>query len=257
MAVEITREGAVAVVTISRPEALNALNTQTNEELLAAVRELSADESVRAVVLTGAGEKAFVAGADIAEMKDFTAERGRRFGALGQAVMSGIEGSPQPWIAAVNGFALGGGCELALACDIRIASENAKFGQPEINLGITPGFGGTQRLPRAVGDGWAKYLVLSGRHVRADEALRIGLVQAVVTKDELMTQAMQLAEELAGKSPLAMRYCKAAVLAASNSDITTGQAIERDLFALSFASEDQSEGMNAFLEKRPPEFNGR
>jgi enoyl-CoA hydratase len=257
MAVEVIREGAVAVVTVRRPEALNALNTQTNEELLAAVRALSADEAVRAVVLTGAGDKAFVAGADIAEMKDFSAEQGRRFGALGQAVMSGIEAAPQPWIAAVNGFALGGGCELALACDIRIASQNAKFGQPEINLGITPGFGGTQRLPRAVGDGWAKYLVLSGRHVRADEALRIGLVQAVVAKDELMTQAMKLAEELAGKSPLAMRYCKAAVQAASNSDITTGQGIERDLFALAFASEDQSEGMSAFLEKRTPEFNGR
>ena len=257
MAVEVTREGAVAVVTVSRPEALNALNTQTNEELLAVVRELSADGSVRAVVLTGAGDKSFVAGADIAEMKDFSAEQGRVFGALGQAVMSGIEAAPQPWIAAVNGFALGGGCELALACDIRIAAENAKFGQPEINLGVTPGFGGTQRLPRAVGDGWAKYLVLSGRHVRADEALRIGLVQVVVAKSELMTQAMKLAEELAGKSPLAMRYCKAAVQAASNSDITTGQGIERDLFALAFASEDQSEGMSAFLEKRTPEFNGR
>jgi len=257
MAVEVTREGAVAVVTVSRPEALNALNTQTNEDLLAVVRELSADGSVRAVVLTGAGDKSFVAGADIAEMKDFSAEQGRVFGALGQAVMSGIEAAPQPWIAAVNGFALGGGCELALACDIRIAAENAKFGQPEINLGITPGFGGTQRLPRAVGDGWAKYLVLSGRHVRADEALRIGLVQVVVAKSELMTQAMKLAEELAGKSPLAMRYCKAAVQAASNSDITTGQGIERDLFALAFASEDQSEGMSAFLEKRTPEFNGR
>ena len=257
MAVEVTREGAVAVVTVNRPKALNALNTQTNEKLLAAVRELSADEAVRAVVLTGAGDKSFVAGADIAEMKDFSAEQGRRFGALGQAVMSGIEAAPQPWIAAVNGFALGGGCELALACDIRIAGQNAKFGQPEINLGITPGFGGTQRLPRAVGDGWAKYLVLSGRHIRADEALRIGLVQAVVAKDELMTQAMKLAEELAGKSPLAMRYCKAAVQAASNSDITTGQGIERDLFALAFASEDQSEGMSAFLEKRTPEFNGR
>ena len=257
MPVEVTREGAVAVVTVSRPEALNALNTRTNEELRAVVRELSPADAVRVVVLTGGGDKAFVAGADIAEMQGFTAEEARRFSALGQEVMSGIAAAPQPWIAAVNGFALGGGCELALACDIRLASEKAKFGQPEISLGITPGFGGTQRLPRNIGAGWAKYLVLSGRHIRADEALRIGLVQAVYGKDELMPQALQLAGELAAKSPLAMRYCKAAVNAAADTDITTGQGIERDLFALAFASEDQSEGMAAFLEKRAPEFGGR
>jgi len=257
MPVEVTREGAVAVVTVSRPEALNALNTRTNEELRAVVRELSPADAVRVVVLTGGGDKAFVAGADIAEMQGFTAEEARRFSALGQEVMSGIAAAPQPWIAAVNGFALGGGCELALACDIRLASEKAKFGQPEISLGITPGFGGTQRLPRSIGVGWAKYLVLSGRHLRADEALRIGLVQAVYAKDELMPQALKLAEELAAKSPLAMRYCKAAVNAAADTDIVTGQGIERDLFALAFASADQSEGMAAFLEKRAPEFRGR
>jgi enoyl-CoA hydratase len=257
MAVEVSREGAVAVVTVNRPEALNALNTETNEVLLATLRELSPDDAVRAVVLTGGGDKAFVAGADIAEMSGLSAEQARRFGALGQAVMSGIEAAPQPWIAAVNGFALGGGCELALACDIRLASDKAKFGQPEINLGITPGFGGTQRLSRNVGEGWAKYLVLSGRIIRADEALRIGLVQAVFPKDELLTQAMKLAEELAGKSPLAMRYCKAAVNAAADTDLATGQGIERDLFALAFATEDQTEGMTAFLEKRSPEFGGR
>lgn len=257
MAVEITREGVVAVVTVNRPEALNALNTQTKEELLEAVRRLSVDESVRAVVLTGAGEKSFVAGADITEMSGFTAEQARRSSSLGQSVMNAIEAAPQAWIAAVNGFALGGGCELALACDIRLASENAKFGQPEVNLGITPGFGGTQRLARNVGEGWAKYLVLSGRHIRADEALRIGLVQGAFPKDELMTRAMKLAEELAGKSPLALAYAKAAVNAAADTDIVTGQAIERDLFALSFATEDHAEGMNAFLEKRAPEFGGR
>jgi len=257
MAVEVTRKGAVAVVTVNRPEALNSLNRATNEQLLATVRQLSADESVRAVVLTGAGEKSFVAGADIPEMSVLTAEQARGFGALGQAIMNGIEAAPQPWIAAVNGFALGGGCELALACDIRLASDNAKFGQPEITLGVTPGFGGTQRLQRSVGEGWAKYLVLTGRHIRADEALRIGLVQAVYLRDELMTQALKLAEDLAGKSPLAMRYCKAAVNAAADTDIATGQGIERDLFALSFATEDQDEGMAAFLEKRAPEFKGR
>jgi len=256
MYIDLKKDDGVALLTINRPEALNAMNVAMLAELREILGQIEGDDEIRVLIITGTG-KAFVAGADIAEMQHFSAEQARRFGALGQAVMNGIEAAPQPWVAAVNGFALGGGCELALACDIRIAGQNAKFGQPEINLGITPGFGGTQRLPRAVGDGWAKYLVLSGRHIRADEALRIGLVQAVVAKDELMTQAMKLAEELAGKSPLAMRYCKAAVQAASNSDITTGQGIERDLFALAFASEDQSEGMSAFLEKRTPEFNGR
>ncbi len=256
MAVEVTREGAVAIVVVNRPEALNALSRATNEELLATAQSLSTDDSVRAVVLTGGGDKAFVAGADIPEMATFSAEQARRSSALGQSVMSAIEAAPQPWVAAVNGFALGGGCELALACDIRFASENAKFGQPEIGLAITPGFGGTQRLPRIVGQGWAKYLVLSGRHIRADEALRIGLVQAVFPRDELMARTMKLAEELAGRSPLAMRYCKAAVSAASDTDIVTGQAIERDLFGLVFATDDHAEGLSAFLEKRTPEFGG-
>jgi enoyl-CoA hydratase len=257
MAVHIRREGGVAVVTADRLEALNALDTEIIDQLLAAVRELSPDEGVRAVVLTGAGEKSFVAGADIGEMKDMSAEEARRFSAAGQAVMSGIETAPQPWIAAVNGYALGGGCELALACDIRLAAENAKFGQPEIGLGITPGFGGTQRLARTVGMGWAKYLVLTGRHLRADEAQRIGLVQGVVPRQELMDKALALAHELAARSPLAMRYCKAAVQASASADLETGQGVERDLFALCFASEDQTECMEAFLAKRAPELKGR
>jgi enoyl-CoA hydratase len=256
MAVQVTRDDAVAVVTVDRPEALNALDSETIRLLRAAADELSADEGVRAVLLTGAG-KSFVAGADIAEMSRLTAEEARRFSARGQALMSAIETAPQPWVAAVNGYALGGGCELALACDIRLAAENARFGQPEIGLGITPGFGGTQRLTRNVGAGWAKYLVLSGRHLRADEALAIGLVQAVYPKDELWTQALKLAVELAAKSPLAMRYCKAAVHAAADTDIVSGQGVEKDLFALCFATNDQSEGMKAFLEKRAPEFRGK
>jgi enoyl-CoA hydratase len=257
MAVEVARDGAVAVVTVNRPEALNALNTETNEALLAAATGLAADAAVRAVVLTGGGDKAFVAGADIAEMSSLSAEQARRFSLLGGRVCAAIEEAAQPWVAAVNGFALGGGCELALACDMRLAGDNAKFGQPEIGLGITPGFGGTQRLVRNVGLGWAKYLVLSGRPIRADEALRIGLVQAVWPRDELMAQAMKLATDLAAKSPLVMGYCKAAVHRAFDVDIDTGHAIERDLFGLCFASSDQKEGMAAFLEKRKPEFTGR
>ena len=179
MAVEVKRDGAVAVVTVARPEVRNALNQATNEELLRVARELAGDTAVRAVVLTGAGEKAFVAGADIAEFRGLTPEQARQSSWLGRKVIEAIEGSPQPWIAAVNGFALGGGCELALGCDIRFAADNARFGQPEVGLGITPGWGGTQRLPREVGNGWASYLCLSGRLIDAEEARRIGLVQAV------------------------------------------------------------------------------
>ncbi len=219
--------------------------------------ELADDAQVRVVVLTGAGEKSFVAGADIAAMSTLTPEEARRFSALGSGAMAAIEQAPQPWIAAVNGFALGGGCELALSCDVRLAAENAKFGQPEITLGITPGFAGTQRLARNVGIGWAKYLILSGRPIRAEEALRIGLVQAVYPKGELMDQAMKLAREMASRSPLAMRYCKQAVSRALDVDIETGVQIERDLFALCFATEDQREGMAAFLEKREATFSGR
>ncbi len=256
MAVNVERDGGVAVVTVDRPEALNALNAETNAALLAAACELGADGSVRAVVLTGGGDKAFVAGADIAAMKDMGAEQARRFSELGQAVMSAIEAAPQPWIAAVNGFALGGGCELALACDLRLAAETARFGQPEIGLGITPGFGGTQRLTRIVGPSWASFLVLSGRQIRADEALRIGLVTAVHPRQELKAEALKLAADLAAKSPLAMRSCKRALLAGLDVDIANGQVIERDLFALCFASADQKEGMAAFLEKRAPRFTG-
>ena len=258
MAVQVTRDGAVAVVTISRPDVLNALNKATNEELLRAARELSHDDAVRAVVLTGAGDKAFVAGADIAEFRDMTPEDARQQSWLGRRVVAAIEGAPQPWIAAVNGFALGGGCELALGCDIRFAADTARFGQPEVNLGITPGFGGTQRLPREVGNGWASYLCLSGRMIDAAEARAIGLVQAVFPAAELMPEALKLAGELAAKPPLAVRYIKAQIHHALNVDIEAGHEIERDLFALTFASDDRREGMAAFLEKRKPTgFSGK
>ena len=252
MAVEVKRDGAVAVVTVARPEVRNALNQATNEELLRVARELAGDTAVRAVVLTGAGEKAFVAGADIAEFRGLTPEQARQSSWLGRKVIDAIEGSPQPWVAAVNGFALGGGCELALGCDIRFAADNARFGQPEVGLGITPGWGGTQRLPREVGNGWASYLCLSGRLIDAEEARRIGLVQAVFPAAELQAEALKLARELAARPPLAVRYIKSQIHHALNVDIEAGHEIERDLFALTFASDDAGEGMDAFLEKRAP-----
>ncbi len=252
MAVEVKRDGAVAVVTVARPEVLNALNRATNEELLRVARELTHDSAVRAVVLTGAGEKAFVAGADIAEFRTLTPEEARQSSWLGRKVIEAIEGAPQPWIAAVNGFALGGGCELALGCDIRFAADNARFGQPEVGLGITPGWGGTQRLPREVGNGWASYLCLSGRLIDAAQALSIGLVQAVFPVAELLPEALKLARELAARPPLAVRYIKSQIHHALNVDIEAGHEIERDLFALAFASDDAREGMSAFLEKREP-----
>jgi enoyl-CoA hydratase len=252
MAVEVKRDGAVAVVTVARPEVRNALNRATNEELLRVARELAHDVAVRVVVLTGAGEKAFVAGADIAEFRGLTPEQARQSSWLGRKVIEAIERSPQPWIAAVNGFALGGGCELALGCDIRFAADNARFGQPEVGLGITPGWGGTQRLPREVGNGWASYLCLSGRLIDAAEARRIGLVQAVFPAAELQAEALKLARELAARPPLAVRYIKSQIHHALNVDIEAGHEIERDLFALTFASDDAGEGMDAFLEKREP-----
>jgi enoyl-CoA hydratase len=258
MAVEVTRDGAVAVVTINRPAVLNALNKATNEELLGVAHELSRDDAVRAVVLTGAGDKAFVAGADIAEFRNMTPEEARQQSWLGRRVIAAIEGAPQPWIAAINGFALGGGCELALGCDVRFAADTARFGQPEVNLGITPGFGGTQRLPREVGNGWASYLCLSGRMIDASQAAVIGLVQAVFPADQLMAEALKLAAELAAKPPLAVRYIKAQIHHALNVDIEAGHEIERDLFALTFATADRIEGTDAFLEKRKPRgYEGR
>lgn len=256
MAVSIEREGAVAVVTMSRREALNAFNSEQLRALHDAVLEVSGDRAIRAVVLTGEGKRAFAAGADIKEMSMMRPSEARVFGDLGHAIGKAIEAAPQPWIAAVNGFALGGGCEMALACDIRLASENAVLGQPEVTLGILPGWGGTQRLTRLVGHGIASELILTGRQVRADEALRIGLVNAVYPQDELMDKAREMARTIAANAPLAVSAAKRAMALAFDTDLTHGLDSEATNFALLFDSADQKEGMAAFGEKRAAEFRG-
>jgi enoyl-CoA hydratase len=253
----LERDGDAAVVTINRPKALNALNASTLQELDRAFTEIGGDDSVSVVIITGAGEKAFVAGADISFMKDLNAVAARGFAMLGQAVFNKIENLPQPVIAAINGFALGGGCELAMACDIRLASENARFGQPEVSLGVLPGFAGTQRLPRLVGKGLAKELIYTGDMIDANEAYRIGLVNKVYPAAELLAAAKKLAEKIASKGQVAIRLAKSAVNQGLEMDSARGMAYEAEVFGLSFATEDQFEGMSAFLEKRRAEFKGR
>ncbi|MFT5727430.1 MAG: enoyl-CoA hydratase [Desulforhopalus sp.] len=250
----VEKENGIATVTINRPESLNALNKETLEELLACFKDLSLNDQIKAIILTGSGEKAFVAGADISFMQNLTAHQSRKFGKLGHLVMHTIENTPQPVIAAINGFALGGGCELALACDMRFASDNAKFGQPEVNLGVVPGFGGTQRLPRLIGKGLANELLFTGNIIDSVEALRIGLINKVYSQEELQTACMQIAKTIAKKGPVAVRLCKEAVNNGVEMDLTRGCAYEADLFALCFASDEQTEGMTAFLEKRSPKF---
>lgn len=245
-----------ALLKIDRPQALNALNAETLYEIGNAINEVGKHDTARAVIITGSGEKSFVAGADIAYMRNLSAAEGRLFGILGQQVFRSIENMPIPVIAAVNGFALGGGLELAMACDFRIASENARFGQPEVSLGITPGFGGTQRLARLVGPGWAKQLIYTGDMIDAEQALRIGLVNEVVSQNNLMKRAFELACKIASRAPLAVRYAKAAINGGLECDIDRGCQIEADLFGLCFATADQKEGMTAFIEKRQAEFKG-
>jgi enoyl-CoA hydratase len=247
----------IFTVTLSRPKALNALDRATLEDLDRAVGETEDNGDVKALIITGAGEKAFVAGADIAEMSKFTALEGREFGMLGQRVFSHIENSDKPVIAAVNGYALGGGSELALCCDIRIASENARFGQPETNLGIMLGFGGTQRLPRLVGKGMAKYIILTGETVSAAEALRIGLVEEVVPAGRLIERAREIAKAIIKKAPIAVRIAKRAINLSGNVDLVSGMSYEAEAFATTFATSDRIEGMRAFLEKREPFFEGK
>jgi enoyl-CoA hydratase len=258
MSVHIARrDDGVVVVTIDRQDALNALNRETLSELRDRLREVATDTETRVVVLTGAGDRAFAAGADIKEMTEMTVLEGHAWGALGHECSRLLESMPKPTLAAVNGFALGGGCELALACDIRYAAERATFGQPEINLAIIPGWGGTQRLARAVGAGLAKDLILTGRSIDAAEALRIGLVSAVYSGEELLGRVLETAALLAAKSPLALSAAKDAANRALQGDLGAGLSYEAILFSALFASEDQTEGMRAFVEKRDPDFQGR
>jgi enoyl-CoA hydratase len=249
------RRGAVALLTLNRPDALNALDRATLEALAARLAEVAADATLRALVLTGEG-RAFAAGADIAEMRGLTPTQAEAFAALGHATFAALEALPLPAIAAVNGFALGGGCELACACDWIYAAEGARFGQPEVNLGILPGFGGTARLARRVGPGWARELVLTGAPIGADEALRIGLANRVVPADELLATALAVGETIAAKGPLAVAQAKRVMVEGQDADARVAGALERTAFGLVFASDDRAEGMAAFLEKRDPEFVG-
>lgn len=249
-------ENNIGLVTVNRPKSLNALNPETLAELEALFLDLAQKDELIGVILTGSGDKAFVAGADISAMRDYDALAGREFGRLGHRAMQAVASLPKPVIGAVNGFALGGGCELALACDIRICSDNAKFGQPEVNLGVIPGFGGTQRLPRLVGTGHALELLLTGDMIDAEEACRIGLVNRVVAQDELLDHCFAIVEKIGQKGPLAVKLCKEAVQSGMEMDLARACRYEADLFGVCFASEDQDEGMNAFLEKRKAQFKG-
>lgn len=255
--ISFEQDKSIGIVYINRPKALNALNHAVLTELSSLFDKISADRTVKVLIITGTGDKAFAAGADIAGMQQMTALEGRSWGQLGQAVFRKLEELPQPVIAAVNGFALGGGCELAMACDMRIASNKARFGQPEVTLGICPGFGGTQRLARLVGRGRAMELLLTGGMADAAEAMRIGLVNRVVAPEDLISEARKLAEQIITKAPVAVSLCKAAVNRGLEMDLAEGIAYEAEVFGLCFSTADQKEGMSAFLAKRKPEFTGR
>ena len=246
--IKYEEEGMIAVLTINRPKALNALNSQVLDELDKTLGNIDTNK-IRALILTGAGEKSFVAGADIGEMSSLTKEQGKAFGKKGNDVFRKLETFPIPVIAAINGFALGGGCEISMSCDIRICSDNAIFGQPEVGLGITPGFGGTQRLARIVGQGMAKQMIYTGRNIKADEAYRIGLVNAVYPQSELLNEAKKMAETIARQAPIAVRNAKKAINDGLQVDMDKAIEIEEELFGNCFETEDQRAGMGNFLEK--------
>ena len=250
------RRGPVELLTLDRPKALNALDRATLEELLECCERLGADTSVRAVVLTGEG-RAFAAGADIAEMRGLDAQQAEAFSRLGHAAMDALESLAAPTVAAVNGYALGGGCELACACDWIYASEKARFGQPEVNLGLIPGFGGTGRLVRRIGSAWAKELVLGGEPIDAETALRIGLVNRIFAPDALLGSALDAAKKIAGKGPLAIATAKRVMVQGQDADVRTAHALEQAAFGVIFAGAERAEGMDAFLEKREPSFENR
>ena len=253
----LERDGAVAILTVNRPKVLNALNTQTLDEIRRAILELKHDDGVRAVIVTGAGEKSFIAGADINELATQTPTTGREHAIAGQHVLDLIEHLGKPVIAAINGYALGGGCELAMACTIRLAADTAKLGQPEINLGLVPGYAGTQRLARIVGRGRALELLLTGDQIPAQEAHRLGLVNRVIPAADLMAEAKKLAATLAAKAPIAIRYILEAVHKGVEMPFAQAQIFEATLFGLVASTEDMREGTKAFLEKRKPEFKGK
>jgi len=255
--IKVEKKDGIATVLIDRPKVLNALNTETIKELTKAINDLENDKKIRVVVLRGAGDKAFIAGADIKEMKDMSVLQAKDFSELGHNLLSCIRQSRIPFIAMVNGYALGGGCELLMSCDITVAGRNAKLGQPEINLGISPGFCGTQCLPRHVGRSKAKELMLTGETINAEEAHKIGLLNRVVDDDKLEEEAMKLAKKIATKSPVQTAFIKSLVNKGSDIDMHSACALEISYFSSGFGTEDQKEGMNAFLEKRKPNFRGK
>ena len=251
------KKGAIAYITVNRPKVLNALNTRTWEELRTAFAQARHDADVRGIILSGAGDKAFIAGADISEVGQLSAVEAERSSNNGQAVLDLIENLGKPVVAAINGFALGGGCETAMACTIRIASETARFGQPEVKLGLLPGGGGTQRLPRLVGKGRALQLILTGESITAQEAWRIGLVNEVVPATELISRAEELLKQIFSNAAIAVGYSLDAVNKGLDTSLPHGQALEASFFGLCAATEDKKEGTSAFLEKRTPQFHGR